>query len=100
MAPAGDETPPEASEAYDAAQTLSDMAQMLRERASKTLHPKTRKYFARAADDLEGLAEDFSAHAEGVESELAGDHGFGDHAWSDFLAHVAFSEEASASQRR
>ena len=67
------DTPPEASEAYDGAQVLLDLADRYRQLSSRTLHPASRKKFARWADALEKLAGEKSEHAEGVESEIAGD---------------------------
>lgn len=71
-AAAESDTPPEASEAYDCAQMLTDFAAKLRERGGKTLHAKTRKQFPKLADELDSVAADLVSHAEAVEGELEG----------------------------
>ena len=64
------DSPPEITEAYDGAQMLADVAQQLRDRSGKSLHAKTRKVFAKIADDIDSYAEDLIAHAEDAEGEL------------------------------
>jgi hypothetical protein len=65
-----DDTPPEAAEAHEAAQALTDLAQRFRDLAAKTLHGSTRKTFPKLADQLEAMAAKANSHGDSVLAEL------------------------------